>query len=607
MANTKSTISQFKEDLLNELKVDTESFLKASGDLSDYANQVNKFFTQGRQRIVELKTALADATPNVTRLGGSMAEAATIMGEVADASRRNVVATSEEVEKLYAAEKVLGLGADQLTNSFLDVGMGIETIGDTLEESVNYIQSIGGNAEAVMKDVNANMEQMNRYQFEGGVLGLTKMAAQASLLRFDMNQTFQLADKVLSPEGAIETAAAFQRLGVAAGTLVDPFALMNASINDPGSLQDSLVDVAKQFTYFDEKTKTFKINPQGVLTLKELQTQTGVSAAEMSKLGLAAAEADMRLSAINAAGLTIVNEEDKQYLANIAKMEEGTYKVTLEDGTKKELAELTQPEFQKLIDEQKKAPKDMEGIARTQMKLSEVMVADIAAIKAKFVGGVVSARQITRGEEDLRSGITNVTGEFSKMGDTASVRKPVEAGLSDLKTLYDDLKKGDNYTDDIAKYLESSGNLLSKVETDFRNSLQDTVKEIGSQADKDSILSDLSKKVEGQIGKIEASQQAAGNQPISSLLEGSQNQMREVEAASSASAGSQRTQIELVGGIKMDITFNGDTAGFTPAMKEQLAKELTNKFNSMDYKQFMTNVTTKQNPTKAPVAGPVKL
>jgi hypothetical protein len=104
------------------------------------------------------------------------------------------------------------------------------------------------------------------------------MAAQASMLRFDMNQTFQLADKVLSPEKAIEVAAAFQRLGVAAGTLVDPFALMNASINDPGALQDSLVDVARQFTYFDEKTKTFKINPQGVLTLKELQTQTGVSA-----------------------------------------------------------------------------------------------------------------------------------------------------------------------------------------------------------------------------------------------------------------------------------------------------------------------------------------
>ena len=592
-----SSISKFKEDLLNELKVDAEAFVKASNDLSKYATQVNNLFTQGRQRIVELKTALADATPDVTRLGGSMVDVAKIMGEVAVASNRNVIATSEEVEKLYAASEVLNLSAGKLTNSFLDVGMGIETIGETLEESVNYIQSIGGNAEVVMKDVNANMEQMNRYQFEGGVLGLTKMAAQASMLRFDMSTTFKLAEDVLSPEKAIETAGAFQRLGVAAGTLVDPFALMNASINDPGALQDSLVDVAKQFTYFDEKTKTFKINPQGVLTLKEMEQQTGVSAKEMSKLGLAAAEADMRISAINAAGLTIVKEEDKQYLANIAKMEEGTYKVTLEDGTKKELAELSQPEFDKLIDEQKKAPKDMEEIARSQMKLSQVMVSDLAAIRAKFVGGVVSAGPIVQGQEDLRSGITNVTGEFSKMGDTASVRKPVEAGLSDLKTLYDDLKKGDNYTDDIAKYLESSGDLLSKVETDFRNSLEDTVKRIGEGADKDSIISKLSKELEGKIGETEASRQAAGNQPVSSLLEGKQSQMREVEAASSA--GSQRTQIELVGGIKMDINFNGDTSGLTPAMKEQMVKEITNKFNSMDYKQFMANVTTKQNPTKS--------
>jgi hypothetical protein len=589
MANTRSTISKFKEDLLNELKVDAESFLKASGDLSDYSNQVNKFFTQGRQRIVELKTALTDATPNVTRLGGDMAKAAEIMGQVANASRRNVVATSEEVENLYAAQKVLGLGADELTNSFLDVGRGIETIGDTLEESVNYIQSIGGNAEAVMKNVNANMGQMNRYQFEGGVLGLTKMAAQASMLRFDMNQTFQLADKVLSPEGAIETAAAFQRLGVAAGTLADPFALMNASINDPGALQDSLVDVAKQFTYFDEKTKTFKINPQGVLTLKELHTQTGVSAEEMSKLGLAAAEADMRLSEINAAGLTIVNEEDKQYLANIAKMEGGTYKVTLEDGTKKELAELTQPEFDKLIDEQKKAPKDMEGIARSQMKLSEVMVADIAAIKAKFVGGVVSAGPIVRGEEDLRSGVTNVTGEFSKMGDTASVRKPVEQGLRDLKTLYDDLKKGDDYTDDVAKYLESSGNLLSKVEKDFRNSLENTVKGIGENADKDSIIKQLTDAVEGKIGETEASlKKTAGNQPISSLLEGNQTQVQQVVNNTTTTTTS--STLQLGGTIRVEVIA-------PPGVNsETIEKAVFKVFNSSDVQNIFANNSRQGSP-----------
>jgi hypothetical protein len=114
-------------------------------------------------------------------------------------------------------------------------------------------------------------------------VGLAKMAAQASMLRFDMRETFTLADKVLDPAGAIDVAAAFQRLGVSVGNLADPFQLMNQSINDPSGLQTSLVEVAKSFTYFDEKTKSFKINPQGVLTLREMGEQTGVSAKEMMK------------------------------------------------------------------------------------------------------------------------------------------------------------------------------------------------------------------------------------------------------------------------------------------------------------------------------------
>ena len=599
----KNSIEQLKEDILNQLKVDANTFIESSDALSQYANQVNFLFTQGRQRIAELQTSLADATPSIARMGGSIGDVADIIGKVATESRRNVIANTEDVEKLFAANKVLGLGAEELTRAFLDVGAGIETIGDTLEESVDYIQSIGGNARTIMRDVTNNMDQMNRYQFEGGVQGLTKMAAQASMLRFDMNQTFQLADKVLSPEGAIETAAAFQRLGVAAGTLADPFALMNASINDPGALQDSLVDVAKQFTYFDEKTKTFKINPQGVLTLKELQTQTGVSAAEMSKLGLAAAEADKRISAVGSAGLNI-KEDDKQYLANIARMGEGgeyEVKIRNEEGIEqtRKLSEITQTEFEKLIDEQKNRPKDMEEIARTQMSTSEVIKGDVAAIRAKIVGGVVSAGQVSEGKERIRSGITNVSGEFSQMGDTASVRRPVETGLSDINTLIEDFKKGDNYTEDVAKYLENSGKLLGKIEEDFKKSLEETGKKISEGFEVGSNEQKLTDMLRGKISETEASQQAAGNQTVSSFLEGRQNQMREVEAASSASAGSQRTQIELMGGIKMDINFNGDTSGLTPAMKEQMVKEITNKFNSMDYKQFMANVTTKQNPTKS--------
>jgi hypothetical protein len=586
----KNSIEQLKEDVLNQLKVDANTFIESSDALSQYANDINKLFTQGRQRMLELQTALADTTPSIARMGGSIGDVANIIGKVATESRRNVVASTEEVEKLFAAQKVLGLGADTLTKAFLDVGAGIETIGDTLEDSINYIQSIGGNAATVMRDVTNNMEQMNRYQFEGGVQGLTKMAAQASMLRFDMNQTFQLADKVLSPEGAIETAAAFQRLGVAAGTLVDPFALMNSSINDPGALQDSLVDVAKQFTYFDEKTKTFKINPQGVLTLKELQTQTGVSAAEMSKLGLAAAEADKRISAVGSAGLNI-KEEDKQYLANIAKMGEGgeyEVKIRNEEGIEqtRKLAELTQTEFENLIKEQRDRPKDMEEIARSQMSTSQVIMADVSAIRAKIVGGVVSAGQVLQTKEEIRDTVTNVSGEFSKMGTTKSVRDVTDTGITDLKTLYYDLVEGnkDSVTA-ISDYLNRSGDLLGQVEKDFKKSLEETSKQIRANADDDSIEAKLIDKISGKINEKEtALQQTSGNQVTSSLLEGRQTQVQQVVNNTTSTTGTMKSTIDIGGTLKVEVTAPAGTDSQT------IDRAFYNLFNSDEFRNLIRNI-----------------
>jgi hypothetical protein len=527
-------------------------------------------------------------------MGGSIKDVADIIGKVATESRRNVIANTEDVEKLFAASKVLDLGAEQLTKAFLDVGAGIETIGDTLEESVNYVQSIGGNAATVMRDVTNNMDQMNRYQFEGGVQGLTKMAAQASMLRFDMNQTFQLADKVLSPEGAIETAAAFQRLGVAAGTLVDPFALMNSSINDPGALQDSLVDVAKQFTYFDEKTKTFKINPQGVLTLKELQTQTGVSAAEMSKLGLAAAEADKRISAVGEAGLNI-KEEDKQYLANIAKMGEGgEYEVKIRNEEGKEetrkLAEITQTEFENLIKEQRDRPKDMEEIARSQMSTSQVIMADVSAIRAKIVGGVVSAGQVLEAKEDIRGTVTNASGEFSKMGTTKSVRDVTETGITDLKTLYYDLTEGnkDSVTA-ISDYLNRSGDLLGQVEKDFKKSLEETAKQIRANADDDSIEAKLIDKISGKINEKETSlQQTSGSQVTSSLLEGRETQVQQV--VNNATTTTTSSTLELGGTIRVEVIASPGVDN------ETIEKVVFKVFNSSEVQNILANSRRQGSP-----------
>lgn len=607
MADDKSTIGKFGEDVQRQMDVSFEAFKKGSDALAEYANQINQVFTQGRQRINEISTAIADAIPNVTRLGGSNAEAAKIIADVAAASRRNVVANAEDVEKLYAANKVLGLDAKVLSDAFLDIGAGIETIPKALEESVQYIQSIGGNAKAVMGDVTTNMEQMNRYQFEGGVQGMTKMAAQASMLRTNMSTTLSFAENLYQPDKAIEVASAFQRLGVAAGNLVDPFALMNASINDPSGLQNSLADVAKQFTYFDEKTKTFKINPQGVLTLKEMGQQAGVNSGELMKMGLAAAELDKRMGDINKAGIKFGSEEDKQYLANIAKMDKGgEYVVKLKDDAgieqTKKLSEVTQDEFDKLIDEQKNGPKTLEDLARSQMTISDKIQSDVAAIRDKVVLGVVSAGQVLETREGINRGVSTLTGAFSKAGQTKDIRRESERALGDVGQLRDDIFKNNmSTTEALSKYFERAGNQAGEVNEKFKETMKKALEEArANSSDKTAIERVMQQGYDYVLGKVAPKAEetkARGNQPVSSLIEGRQAQMKEAAAATGGTpqAGTQNSKVEIAGAIKIDITA---PPGFSD---EKVQKLIYDKLNEQGFKDYIVNVTTASNPTKAPV------
>jgi hypothetical protein len=455
-------------------------FVKSQEALAEYSNKVLGAFTQTRGRISEIQTTITNTVPGVRRLGGDLKDVSEIISEVALESRRNVIANSEQVESLYAASKVLGLSAQVLSKSFLDVGMTIESIPETLEESVSYVRSIGGNAKTVFTDVQKNMEQMNRYQFEGGVLGLTKMAAQASMLRFDIATTFKFADDLLDPDRAIEVAAAFQRLGVTAGNLVDPFQLMNMSINDPSGLQDSIIEISKKYTEFDAKTKTFKINPEGVLTLRELGKQAGLDAKELSKMGLAAAELDNRLSQISPS--LKIKEEDKQYLANISSMNAGgQYEVKFRDDQGKEqirkLSEISQTEFDKLIKQQKDGDKTVQELQTSQLRLDEILGNNVAAIKAVVVGGVLTSDPFLKMNEVLREVTTDALKVINKEFKTEDVRNAattllggttgLEASLSkiiadgdfDMNEIYTELVK-----DQAANFATLGAGALGKIE-----------------------------------------------------------------------------------------------------------------------------------------------
>lgn len=398
------------------------------------SEELNKTFVGGRLRMQEISKAINDAAPDVVRLGGSFEDVGKTLGEIAAGTRTQIVASTKDVRELFAAGEVLDQSVLSLVDSFDKVGIAYSDIAENLTDSILYVQSVGQNARSVMKDVVANTEQLSRFNFENGVQGLTKMAAQASMLRFDMKSTFDFAERVLDPDKAIEMSSAFQRLGVAVGSLGDPLSLLNQSLTDPSGLQESLINMTKQFTYFDEKSKSFRVSPQGILTMRELADVTGISAGELRKTALAAAEMDSKLAKINTTGLNFeVSDENKMLIANVARMGEGgEYEVSIKDERgyeyQKKLTELQEQDFQRLIEQQSKAPKTIEEIQQSQLNTAEKMLFELRGIKETFA----SAYFGLPGVQETLEGKTNLTRDLSELMQTAIRDTGFKTTLSDL-------------------------------------------------------------------------------------------------------------------------------------------------------------------------------
>lgn len=596
---------------------------EAQDALQRFSTDILKTFTQGRERIFELQKSLVDALPNIRRLGGGLDDVSKTISGIALASRRNVVATTEQIEKLYAAEKVIGKTAGELSESFLNVGVGIESIPKALEESIQYVQSIGGNSKQVFEDVYKNMDKMNRFQFENGVIGLTKMAAQASMMRFDVGETLKFADDVLDPDRAIEVAGAFQRLGVAAGTLVDPFALMNASINDPSGLQNSLIDISKQFTYFDEKTNSFKINPQGVLTLREMEKAAGLTLGSLSKMGLAASELDERLSQISPS-IKFKNEEDKQYLANIGAMSEGGDYVVKLKGSDEEikLSEITQTQFDKLIDEQKAASKSVEETAREQLTMSETISFNVAAIKSILMGVTLTSDAAMDVTEGLKQVADATARGADKTTDIAELRKTANRASGDLrKDLIDSIKAGKTSEVEILKLLtdgainifgavgKESMTQIGQASQQISEELKDKKNTSTAQALSDSITPILERlsilvTTENYVPtpydpRVDPSILNPPSPPMTSVSVGGTEPITSTRGVSLPLTSRDPIKVEFGPVPDINLNFNNGPQNMTPQQIEEITKIFERLIQRQDIKNYLVNNTNEPRAYQA--------
>jgi hypothetical protein len=525
--------------------------------LDNAASQMLKQFGQGQAMADILRMSMSESVTSVRKLGGDIADVLKIQQEAAEELGRNVTLTEETTKDLYATVSVTGQSVKQIVGGMADAGIGAGKAAGEMLKVVNVARESGVNAQAVSKTVLDNMQALNKYNFAGGVEGLAKMAAQATSLRIDMSQTLGFAEKVFDPEGAIEVAAAMQRLGVSQSSLLDPLKLMDLSQNDPAELQNQIAQMSQQFVQLG-KDGHFEIMPGAKRQLREISQAMGISYDQLTKMALGSADLDKKMKEISFPSAT---EDQKKMIANMAEMGKGgTYEIKTAAGETKDVSQLTGPEIEALEKMANTAPPTMEELAKQQLSATEAVTAAINSLGDRTGLGLAGSKT---GGEFLTT--ARKTGE-------ALSNIPSE-GLSSKNIA----KEIDKFSDTVMGALQQYGNSgtgagkLADAFLDFagfvKTELKDSFSNVKEQANK------LTEELPFLSALINASKVAAGGAPANTQIPTGSGVGT---SSAGTSSGTQSSNSQVTHTLNVNVNSNNPNID---------TKQVLDWFNNSDVKQ----------------------
>jgi hypothetical protein len=408
------------QSVVNNLDILSRQSVRAFAQSGEYAQAFRESFGGALEDITKISS-------NATNIAMVLQQAADIQNSFAKEFNTNIILSSRNLADFATAAQAFEIPAQSMASiaeGLVTAGQSFNDLPNILETTANKARSVGVNVSAVFDIVRNNLSDINKFGFENGVEGLARMAISAAGLRVNLNSVFNLADRLFDPEKTIDLVAGFQRLGVAAGDLADPFRLMYLAQNDTEELFKQVTNLTQGFTFFNEKTKQFELYPNAKRDLRELESLTQISYNDLVKYS----QQTERLRIIGKDLKIGVSEEEKQFITNIAtySQKKGGFEVKLATGETKLISEIRKEDIEGI----KEANKEMsiEEIARAQLKANDAMAADMASIRARIVGPIGADRTISSFSEGLRGG-TRVAREFAE---TALPKEEFNAGVKNL-------------------------------------------------------------------------------------------------------------------------------------------------------------------------------
>lgn len=357
--------------LMSDLAFDSEgSFLgieKTIGNIAKYGlTQVNQEFSNQSLLLTDINTKtgltgklskdyreeVSAAYPALARLGIEYSELASgAMSLIQQSGKFNLI-NKETFESMgLAAKAFVGSLAEvvEMIPGFERVGIGATGTVKSISEAGSRSLSLGLSSQKVTKELSQNIGLLNSYGFQNGVQGIERMVQKSIEFRISIAEVSKLADNVFTPEKAIDLAANLQVLGGAIGDFNDPLKLMYMATNNVEGLQDALIGAASSLATYNQAQGRFEVTGLNLRKAREMAQALGVDYKELTNAAVAAQE---RLTAGESLSGLNIKADDKEFLTNIAQMQDGKMTVALQSKELKDYFGKTSVALEDLSDSQ---------------------------------------------------------------------------------------------------------------------------------------------------------------------------------------------------------------------------------------------------------------
>ena len=352
-------------------------------------NKINEKTSLTGEMSKNFRDSIMDASVYGNRLAISFDTIADGMAKlIKDAGRFKLVGEST-INNISLQSKVFFDSFDEAVGSleeFQKVSRGVSDGMKIIEKSGKKTLELGLNAKTTVKTMVQNLEKLNQFGFKNGVEGLTRMIQKAQALRMDLSDAFNIAEKVMDPTNALSLAANLQVIGGALGDFNDPIKMMWMATNNVQGLQDALAETAESLVTFDQKSGAFEIVGADLRRARALSEQLGVSLKEVTNLAIQSAQRTSASVDLLSSGLKM-NDEDREFLTNIAQMNKGRMVIETKDKRGKDieiaLESMTQEQANYLLSQKEEFKKmSTMDIARKQVSVIENINRDVSYIAA---------------------------------------------------------------------------------------------------------------------------------------------------------------------------------------------------------------------------------